>query len=140
MKAGLVVALVAASSAIAQTPEAQRILATRCSGCHGASQQMSGLRLDNHDSALAGGYSGPVILPGNSAESKLIKRVSGTPGMMVMPPSGPRLTQEQIAALRTWIDNGAKWTQGDAPAQQSSAKSKHWAFQPVANAAEPIVK
>src|SRR4051794_32331226 len=145
MRAGLVVALVAATSAIAQTPEAQRILASRCSGCHGAAQQMSGLRLDNRDSALAGGYSGPVIVPGNSAESKLIKRVSGAPGMMVMPPSGPRLTPEQITVLRSWIDTGAQWTAATGAAQSSSAKasaakSPHWAFQPVQDPALPSVK
>ena len=49
----------------------------KCYTCHGPKQQMSGLRLDSKAAALAGGYSGPVIKPGNSAESKLIHLVAG---------------------------------------------------------------
>src|SRR5262245_37365985 len=44
----------------------------RCQSCHGPEKQMGGLRLDSRETALAGGYSGPVILPGNSVDSKLI--------------------------------------------------------------------
>ena len=40
-----------------------------CSICHGPKQQMGGLRLDDKIAALAGGNSGPVIKPGNSAEA-----------------------------------------------------------------------
>ena len=53
------------------------ILRTNCRGCHGERQQMSGLRLDHPEAALAGAYSGPVIKPGNSAGSRLIQVVSG---------------------------------------------------------------
>src|SRR3954454_9005400 len=74
----------------------QPILKKRCEGCHGATQQIAGVRFDQRDAALAGGYSGPVILPGKSAESKLIHRVARASGVMVMPPSGPRLTPEEI--------------------------------------------
>lgn len=115
----------------AQTPEVQKILRTRCTACHGAAQQMSGLRLDARDAAMAGGYSGAVIVPGNSAKSKLIDRVSGAPGVMVMPPSGPRLSPAEVAAIREWIDKGAEWQGGPATAAAGNAKSKHWAFQPL---------
>jgi hypothetical protein len=63
-------------------------LLKRCTPCHGAQQAMNGLRLDRGEDALRGGYSGPVILPGNSAESKLIHAVSGS-GKLAMPPAGP---------------------------------------------------
>ena len=59
------------------TGDIQPILKKRCEGCHGAAQQMSGVRFDQRDAAMAGGYAGPVIVPGKSAESKLIQRVSG---------------------------------------------------------------
>src|SRR3954447_21271671 len=103
--------LFCASAALAQTPEVAKIFRSRCYGCHGPAQQMSGVRFDQRDAAMAGGYSGPVIVPGKSAESKLIKRVSGAPGVMVMPPSGPRLTAEEVGLLRAWIDSGANWTE-----------------------------
>ena len=54
------------------------ILAAKCFGCHGPKQQQSGLRLDRRQPALRGGDYGPVITPGNSAESKLIQRITGS--------------------------------------------------------------
>ena len=113
----VVVSFLLAVSAFGQTArkvdfgaDVQPILKKRCEACHGAAQQISGLRLDQREGAMAGGYSGPVIVPGKSAESKLIQRVTGAPGVMVMPPSGPRLTPEEIGVLRAWIDSGATWT------------------------------
>jgi hypothetical protein len=120
--------------------DVQPILKKRCEACHGAAQQMSGVRFDQREAALAGGYSGPVILPGKSAESKLIQRVSGTPGMMVMPPSGPRLTADEIGLLRAWIDGGAAWAGTEsAAATQSKTRHPHWAFQPIVSAQPPGV-
>ena len=39
--------------------------------------QTNGLRLDSRAGVLEGGYSGPAIKPGNSAESRLIQLVAG---------------------------------------------------------------
>src|SRR3954453_2150194 len=101
--------LFCASAALAQTPEVAKIFRSRCYGCHGAAQQMSGFRLDQRDAALKGGYSGTVIVPGKSSESKLIQRVSAKPGVQVMPPAGPRLTPAEVEAVSKWIDAGAAW-------------------------------
>jgi mono/diheme cytochrome c family protein len=114
--------------------EIQPIFRARCLACHGAAQQLSGLRLDNRAEAMKGGYSGPVIQSGDSAASALIHRVAGQGNLMVMPPTGERLTAEQIALLRAWIDQGAQWP--DQPAKPQAAETKrprssHWAFQPV---------
>ena len=117
------------------------ILRTRCLACHGPAQQMSGLRLDAREAALRGGYSGAVIVPGNSAASKLIHRVAGLHGLMVMPPAGPRLSAADIALLRAWIDQGAEWPEpaAKASASEGQPKSAHWAFQPVRRPAIPVV-
>ena len=82
------------------------ILAAKCFSCHGAKQQQSGLRLDRRQPALRGGDYGPVITPGNSAESKLILRITGSEAGLQMPPTGA-LEDDEIAVLRAWIDQGA---------------------------------
>jgi ankyrin repeat protein/mono/diheme cytochrome c family protein len=82
------------------------ILAAKCFGCHGPKQQQSGLRLDRRQPALRGGDYGPVITPGNSAESKLIQRITGSEAGLQMPPTGA-LEDDEIAVLRAWIDQGA---------------------------------
>src|SRR5215469_18241818 len=62
--------------------DVEPLLRARCSLCHGAQQQMKGLRLDQKASAMS------VISPGHSAESKLIRMVAGLEGKIVMPPMG----------------------------------------------------
>ena len=84
------------------------ILTAKCHSCHGEKQQQAGLRLDKRQNALRGGDYGPVITQGNSAESKLIKRLVSGDGGMQMPPTGA-LEAEQIGILRAWIDQGAEF-------------------------------
>ncbi|APF20845.1 hypothetical protein Calab_1045 [Caldithrix abyssi DSM 13497] len=47
------------------------------------------------------------VLPGNSDQSYLIKRLIGADGELIMPPAG-RLPQNFIEAVQQWIDEGAK--------------------------------
>jgi mono/diheme cytochrome c family protein len=117
------------------------IFRSRCVSCHGSKTQSGGFRLDGRNQALAGGYSGAVIQPGKSAESRLIQMVGGLPDRVAMPLTGPRLTAEQIGLLRAWIDQGAEWPDagaGNAPAPQVSQDANvHWAFRPPLRPAIP---
>ena len=96
------------------------ILAAKCFSCHGAKQVMSGLRLDLRQNALRGGDYGVVIVPGKSAESKLILRLTGPSAGLQMPPTGP-IDNEEISILRAWIDQGAEMP-GKAVATVAEAK------------------
>ncbi|WP_169972709.1 PSD1 and planctomycete cytochrome C domain-containing protein [Tautonia rosea] len=98
-----------------------------CISCHGPDQRKGGLRLDNRSDGLAGGDSGPMIEPGDSALSYLIEKVAGLDPLSTMPPSDDPLTPEQIGILRAWIDQGPDWPDSDAPTRGPS--SDHWAFQ-----------
>jgi Planctomycete cytochrome C len=89
------------------------IFEANCLRCHGPQKPKSDYRLDNRESALAGGYdSTNDIVPGKSRESKLIAYVARQVPDMEMPPvdKGTPLTTNQIALLRAWIDQGADWT------------------------------
>lgn len=66
---------VAAKENIDFTSDIEPILKKHCQACHGVAAQMGGLRLDRRDDALRGGYSGTVILPGKSSESRLLQLV-----------------------------------------------------------------
>jgi hypothetical protein len=116
------------------------ILKKRCQGCHGAAQQMNGLRLDDPEAALRGGYSGPAILPGKSAESTLIHRVSSTKKEAVMPPAGEKLSLAEIGVLRAWIDQGAVWPAAAKTNPATKPRSDHWAFQPIRKPELPDVR
>jgi ankyrin repeat protein len=100
--------------------DVQPILREHCFECHGASQQMRGLRLDRRRDVTPNrvGANGARVVPGDSAKSTLYRRVSGTQSGEQMPPAGP-LQAGQIATLKAWIDQGAEWP--DALSGEKSA-------------------
>src|SRR5262245_12910068 len=96
--------------------EAFFILKRKCLQCHGEAVQMSGLDLRTLETILKGGEKGPAIVPGNAEESRLYRRVAGLEKpAMPMVPLRP-LTEQEIAVIKSWIDQGAKLS---APASQA---------------------
>src|SRR5947209_5599210 len=91
---------VCADSQIDYLRDVKPILAKHCYECHGAQKQRSGLRLDTAAAIRRGGDSGPGLIPGKSAESKLIKAVTGADGTKLMPPKDPRLSAAQVSVLK----------------------------------------
>lgn len=120
------------------------ILAEHCVSCHGPDKQKGGLRLDSREAALNGGESyGPAIVPGKSAESPLIQFMAHLEPDMEMPPNEDMRPTREIALLRAWIDQGARWpvpkggvtggtesTLGNQELFFQKAKD-HWSYQPV---------
>ncbi len=119
------------------TREVKPLLARSCVGCHGPTKQRSGLRLDTAAGMKKGGDSGPAVVPGDSGASRLVHAVTGANDVPVMPPKPPRLTAEEVAVVKKWIDQGAKAPAGEVAA---TAKEAHWSFQPVKRPAVLEVK
>lgn len=128
----------AAGSAVDFERDIAPLLRQKCQGCHGPRTQMSGFRLDSREGALKGGYSGAVIVPGNSGASLLLRLVSGE-GQKRMPPAGPRLTDREISLLREWIDAGVPWGEVPAPLDRGDPRPSHWSFQPISRPDPPKV-
>jgi hypothetical protein len=120
------------------TRDIRPILARSCASCHGPDRQRGGLRLDTAAGLRAGGDSGPPVVPGDSARSRLYRAITGAGDAKVMPPKEPRLAAADIARIKAWIDQGAK-----LPAQEHVAegpKVKHWAFQPIRSPPVPAIR
>lgn len=73
------------------------LFANKCSTCHGTA---GGLSFATYADALAGGQNGPVILPGDAANSPLIllQAEGNHPG---------QLNKDELEKIREWIDLGA---------------------------------
>src|SRR5260370_38226389 len=75
----------------------------KCFACHGPDekQRQAGLRFDTKEGLR-------VIVPGDSANSRLFQRISATNANR-MPPtaSGLSLTDSQVNLVPRWIDQGA---------------------------------
>ena len=103
-----------------------RPILQKCLPCHGPDEhsRMANLRLDSLAAANGrdGGYQG--IVPGDGGASRIIARISAEQNPM--PPTGERLSADEIDTLRRWIDAGAKY-------------ERHWAFDPPVSPHPPAV-
>jgi len=90
------------------------ILASRCYPCHGPDVQQHGLRLDSLQAILTGATNGKVVIPGDSQNSHIIRRLLGLEEPQ-MPYGGPALSAEQIDLIRNWIDQGAQGPDSTEP-------------------------
>jgi ankyrin repeat protein len=109
--------------------DVQPIFRANCYGCHNAGLQSGNFRLDRRRDSMPNrvGANGARIVPGDSASSRLYRRVSGSEAGLQMPPTGA-LRAEEIRTIKTWIDQGADWPDalaGDTPSPPQD---------PVANA------
>ena len=124
------------------------LLVAKCQGCHGDKVAEAGLRLDSRRSLLAGSDTGPVVVPGDAAQSRLVAAVRHTDDM-AMPPD-EKLSAEEIATLENWVAAGAPWSgpggDNDAAPQAPAttmeerlvdALAHHWAFTPPVRHAIP---
>lgn len=85
--------------------QVEPILKESCYSCHGEKKQKGGLRLDSLDAIRKGGKKGPVVKPGDSAESSLFQRISlPADDEDIMPAKGDHLSADKIAAIGKWID------------------------------------
>jgi len=115
------------------------ILVSRCQSCHGADKQKGGLRLDSREAALAGGDTGPAVVPGQPEESLLVEAINH--GDVAKMPPKSKLPGGEVAVLTRWVSQGAHWPAqaGDnlvsrkspAPGFDLQARARHWSFQPV---------
>ena len=113
--AGVAIGLSGGTSA--QSPERvdfardiQPLLRANCYGCHGAALQSGNFRLDRRRDSMPNrvGANNARIVPGNSATSRLYRRVAGGEAGLQMPPTGA-LRPEEITTIKAWIDQGAEW-------------------------------
>jgi hypothetical protein len=111
----LVAAPVPAAGPIDFNRDVRPILFNNCVACHGPDEKerKADLRLDTRDGATADG----VMVPGKPDEGEFLRRLVSTDRGEVMPPpkSGKVLTPQQIAVMREWVRQGAKY-------------SVHWAY------------
>ena len=144
MKVGLtlLLTLAVASSALAQAPvvdysrDIKPILKERCFACHGALKQKAGLRLDTGAMLRRGGDGGPAVVAGKVAGSLLVERITSQDDAQRMPAEGKPLTAEQIARIKTCIEQGASSPENEQPEQDPR---EHWAFKKPVRPAMPEI-
>ena len=137
-EAGLIVVLLASSQLgsgkerVDFNRDVRPILAGSCFDCHGpdAQARKGDLRLDMADDVYAPRDGYRVIDRDSPGKSELLKRVlSDDPDLHMPPPESAheRLSAEEVATLRRWIEEGGEW-------------DEHWAFVAPARSNLPEVE
>jgi hypothetical protein len=120
------VTLALVSSALAEpidfSKQIRPILSENCFFCHGPDEKKreAGLRLDDETSSKKNNDGVIAVVPGNPDKSALIERIVSKDPDEVMPPPKQHKTisPAQVALLKEWIKQGAKW-------------GKHWSYEKV---------
>src|SRR5262245_54122013 len=110
--------------------EVRPILTQHCFQCHGPDEaaRKGKLRFDLKDHVYAERDGLHVIAAGDLDGSLVWQRINAESDNKRMPPEGKAepLTKKQIATLKAWIEQGAKW-------------EDHWSFVPPTKPALPKV-
>ena len=105
---------------VAQQPEAAKpeyftahvkpIFDANCARCHGGMNHRGGLNMGTRELMLKGGHHGPGVVPGDTANSwiiKLIRHEGPKDDPMEMPRKGEKLSDSDIAIVEQWVKAGA---------------------------------
>ncbi|HYI92757.1 MAG TPA: PSD1 and planctomycete cytochrome C domain-containing protein, partial [Bryobacteraceae bacterium] len=144
-----VILVLVATGLVAQEPDTEffekrirPLFAQKCQGCHGDKVKMGGLSLSS-TSGIADALNAGFITKSEPEKSRLYRALLYA-DTVKMPPTG-KLPPDEIAAVRTWIEAGAKFPQS-APSLAtgqsglSAGDRQHWAFQPIREHQPPPVK
>ena len=112
--AGLLLATTLSAAQVDFAHEVVPILRKHCAECHTGDKRKGSLSMNTRASLLEGGENGVVLVPGQAPKSKLIEVILSADPDVRMPPKGERLTSAEVATLRSWVEQGAVWTEGFA--------------------------
>jgi hypothetical protein len=83
------------------------ILKARCAKCHTNGTYKGSVSFDTRADIVK-----KAAIPGKSAMSELVKRVTSQDPDERMPPEGKPLEEKEISILKRWIDEGLAWESG----------------------------
>ena len=111
------------------------VLENRCGSCHNEKNKKGGLSIASRERILAGGESGPAIVPGDPGKSLLLKAISYEHDLKMPPDEKKKLNSGNIRAITQWIQDGAVWVAPNAVPEYviTDQQRQHWAFQPLVN-------
>jgi uncharacterized membrane protein len=83
------------------------ILSENCYRCHAGMSHKGNFSMSTRTSLLAGGKDGIVVIPGNAAESRLVRQIHRDPTAGKPMPQDAPLTPHEIDVIEKWINDGA---------------------------------
>lgn len=123
------------------------LLIDKCYDCHGPDSKPieGGLRLTSRQSIVAGGDTGPAIVPGHPKKSLLVDAINY--GEVYEMPPDTKMSDDEIAIFIKWVKEGAPWPKESdteiemkAEFDLEARKAAHWSWKPIRKPNVPGVK
>jgi hypothetical protein len=92
-----------ANTAVSFANDVLPILQSRCIKCHGGDKIEEGLLMRTYEEIMAGSDNGPIVVPGDVANSLMVELVAANE----MPKRGPKLSPPQVQIITEWVAAGA---------------------------------
>lgn len=100
------------SKSVSFSADVQPILSRHCLECHKKGEkghEQSGLSMDTYAELMSGTRYGPVIVPGDSISSTLVRLIDHKANKVInMPHDKSKIPDNEIELIKAWIDEGAK--------------------------------
>ncbi len=123
LAAALLPLLASAADPVSYSRQIRPMLDARCISCHSDDDRNGGLSMEGYDHVM------DAVVAGKPEDSRLYKVISGESPRM---PKGPeKLSEEQVTAVRLWIEQGAK----NDTAAAAPGKVAWWSSKPLAKPA-----
>ncbi|MDA8743430.1 hypothetical protein N9N28_02245 [Rubripirellula amarantea] len=91
------------------------ILETYCIGCHTSEDASGEFVMETHAAMMQGGENGVAITAGVPKSSRMFLMAAGKMEPIMPPDDQPGLTEDELAILEAWIEQGAIGPDGDMP-------------------------
>ena len=118
--------------------DVRALLVDNCLNCHGGDKTKGDFSLADRDALLKGGADGPSVVPFDAQKSRLLKMLRHEEEPF-MPEKKPRLSEEAIAKIEAWLEQGAPYSKplvdqkkpGRDRAKISDEDRRWWSFLPL---------
>ena len=111
----------AAAQPVSFTKEVAPLLVQKCQACHGPADPKGDYQLGTFEHLLKPGASGSAaVTAGNPDDSELLRLIASEDKGERMPKDGDPLAPEQVATIKRWIAEGAKFDSPDPKALLAS--------------------
>lgn len=100
----------------AEYAQVQQVFDAKCTACHAGAEAARGLRLESWEHVTAGSAHGEAVIAFDAENSLLIEiatKLVGGPHPSEL--GADRLTDDEVALLREWVEGGARSPAGNVP-------------------------
>ena len=108
----------ATSAELEYARDVKPILTKYCVGCHNEKDHESDVHLHTLSGIMKGGPDGAIVVQGDPNASIMVKLLTGKQDPKMPPKDSPQPTNQEIAFIQKWIEQGAKGSDQPIPLKQ----------------------